>query len=169
MRLLAFAILLSVACKSGGDEPPGTGPNGGSDADRAGHDSPSEDRDQPAVKPAVLTLQVQIDGATSTWGREAFERVPRLTGRNRSGESRDAWSLRAMAAEMVGPGARVTSVTGDGASREISAEEWKDTTRTPILHTTRRGTLKFRWVEGDGEWQEEAAVRDVTGLAVTGR
>ena len=167
MRLLAFAIALtvSVSCKSGDDEPPGPGAGAGHGKAAAGRTRP-EDRGEPPTAPAVLTLRVAVDGATSTWSQDAFERVPRLTGRNRSGESRDAWSLRAMTEAMVGPGARVTSVTGDGATNEISAEQWKDTTRTPILHTTRRGTLKFRWVEADGEWQEDAAVRDVTGLAI---
>lgn len=170
MRLLPFALALSVSvsCKSGEDEAPGTGLGGSPVGDRAGHRSRShsEDRDERPTAPAVLTLEVAVDGAKATWNKDAFERVPRLTGHNRSGESREAWSLRAMAAEIVGPGARVTSVTGGGETVAISAEQWNDTTRTPILHTTRRGTLKFRWVEPDGEWQEDAAVRDVTGLAI---
>jgi len=140
MRRLAFAIALSVSCKGGGDEPP--------------------------ASPPALTVEVVVDGAKTTWSRDEFERVPRLTGRNRSGESRDAWSLRAMAETMVGPGARVTSVTGRGTTISISPAEWADPARTPILHTTRRGSLKFRWAAPDGEWKEDAAVRDVTGLAI---
>jgi len=167
MRLLALAIALSVplSCKSGGDETPG--PGAGADQGTGAADSArARSLDEPPSAPAVVTLEVAVDGRVATWKRDAFERVPRLSGHNRSGESRDAWSLRAMAEEMVGPGARVTSVTGDGATVEISAAMWQDTTRTPILHTTRRGTLKFRWIEADGEWQEDAAVRHVTGLAI---
>ena len=165
MRLLAFAITLSMSCKGGGDEPAGPGSGAGHGKAAADH-TRSEDRAEPATAPAVLTLQVAVDGARTTWNGDAFERVPRLSGRNRSGESRDAWSLRSMAETMVGPGARVTSVTGDGTTMSISPAEWADAARTPILHTTRRGTLKFRWVAPDGEWKEDAAVRDVTGLAI---
>ncbi len=164
MRLLAFAIAVSalLSCKS--DESSGTGTGGGEPI--GGGRARAEDRGERPSAPAVLTLEVAVDGATTTWNKDAFERVPRLSGHNRSGESRDAWSLRALAEEMVGPGARVTSVTGGGATVEISPAMWKDTARTPILHTTRRGSLKFRWVEADGEWQEDAAVRDVTGLTI---
>ena len=45
----------------------------------------------------------------------------------------------------------------------IDGATWADPGRTPILHTTRRGALKFRYTDAKGKWGE-ADVSDVTGL-----
>jgi hypothetical protein len=65
----------------------------------------------------------------------------------------------------VGPGARVVAVIGADGKQPIELTAWNDATRTPILHTTRRGTLKFRWADKEGRWGE-TVVRDVTGLEI---
>jgi hypothetical protein len=42
---------------------------------------------------------------------------------------------------------------------------WKDSTTTPILHTTRRGALNFRWADAHGVWGD-VVTKDVTGLEI---
>ncbi|HEY8072511.1 MAG TPA: hypothetical protein VIF62_00330 [Labilithrix sp.] len=125
-----------------------------------------EDRHDPADKPA-LELEVKIGGATKTWAKDAFDRVPKLTKGNvgNDGEDRDTWSLRDLAHALVGPNARVVSVTGPEETKTIDAAAWSDASRTPIVHTTRRGTLKFRWADKDGKWGG-ADVKDVSRLEI---
>jgi hypothetical protein len=108
---------------------------------------------------------VTVDGVGGRWTGDSFAQVPRLPGKNRDGEARDVWSLRELARRLVGPTARVTGVTGAGGTTTLAPEAWADAARTPILHTTRRGTLKFRWADREGAWQE-AEVKDVTALAI---
>ena len=116
-----------------------------------------------AEQPAALSLAVTIDGARATWGADAFAKVPHYAGKNNDGEARDVWSLRDFAHELAGPTARVVAVTGASGTSPIAADAWNDGSRTPILHTTRRGTLKFRWADRHGAWGD-AGVKDVTAL-----
>jgi hypothetical protein len=81
------------------------------------------------------------------------------------GEDRDTWSLRDLAHTLVGPSARVVNVVGPEGSRAIDAAAWNDAARTPILHTTRRGTLKYRWADKDGRWSD-AEVKDVSRVDI---
>ena len=107
---------------------------------------------------------MKIDGAAATWQQDVFDRVPHLASANKAGESRDTWSLRDLAHTIVGPRARVVAVIGD-KREEIGAAAWADPARTPIVHRTRRGWLKFRWAAKDGTWGE-AEVKDVSGLEI---
>jgi hypothetical protein len=56
-------------------------------------------------------------------------------------------------------------VTGDGSSKTIDRAAWEDAAREPLLHTTRRGTLKFRWADADGKWAD-TEVKDVTRIEI---
>lgn len=123
-----------------------------------------EDRNDPAEAAPPLKLAVTIDGVASTWQQDAFDRAPHYVSPNKSGESRDAWSLRELAHTLVGPNARVVAVIGD-KREDIDAAAWADASRTPFVHRTRRGWLKFRWADKDGTWAE-AEVKDVTGLEI---
>lgn len=144
--LLAFAL---VACsKSNASRPP------------AHH----EDRHEPAEAMPPLELAVKIDGAAVTWQQDVFDRVPRVATANKRGEARDTWSLRDLVHTIVGPGARVVAVVGD-KRKEIDAAAWNDGDRTPIMHRTRRGWLKFRWADKNGTWGE-AEVKDVSALEI---
>ncbi|HEY5947255.1 MAG TPA: hypothetical protein VIV40_17245 [Kofleriaceae bacterium] len=147
---LALIVILLGACKS--SEPKQAPP--------AHH----EDKQDPATAPAALSLAVMIDGTPATWNADAFAKAPHMAGTNNGGESRDVWSLRELAHTLVGPSARVVSVTGENGTKPIDAAAWADATRTPILHTTRRGTLKFRWADATGAWSGEAELKDVTKL-----
>ncbi|HEY0191859.1 MAG TPA: hypothetical protein VGC42_12145, partial [Kofleriaceae bacterium] len=84
------------------------------------------------------------------------------------GEARDVWSLRELAHQLVGPSARVTAVTGEDGTKAIDAAAWSDATRTPLLHTTRRGTLKYRWADASGKWGE-TEVKEVSRLEIAPR
>jgi len=150
-----LVILALVACSKSDDKPAET------KVEKPHH---HEDRHDPAQAPA-LALAVTTGGATTTWGADRFAVVPKLAGAASDGEARDTWSLRELVHAHVGATARVTAVKSADATRAISEAEWNDAARTPILHTTRRGTLKFRWADKDGAWGE-TVLKDVTGLDV---
>jgi hypothetical protein len=182
-RLLARALAAALATtpaacsKTADPSPPAPSPGartdregGSSDGQRRKHDggeTKHEDRHDPAIAHPPLALTVAIDGAASTWQQAAFDKVARFTGNTRAsdGEVRDAWSLRDLARALVGPTARVTSVTGADGAMAIDRAAWADAGRTPVLHTTRRGTLKFRWADAAGAWGE-SEVRDVTRIEI---
>ncbi|HEX5063793.1 MAG TPA: hypothetical protein VFV99_30650 [Kofleriaceae bacterium] len=151
-RVAVLLVLALVACKS--DQKSGEKPH---------H---HEDRSDPATAAPALSLAVTIDGTPATWGADAFAKVTKSAATNNGGESRDVWSLRELAHTLVGPSARVVSVTGESGAKPIDAAAWADSTRTPILQMTRRGTLKFRWANAAGAWDSEAEMKDVTKLEV---
>lgn len=168
----AFVLALLLACKK--DAPTKTEPNATASAAISAAPSSShgggknknhrEDRHDDA-EPAKLSLDVTIGGEKKTWGKEAFDHTPRVVGsKANDGDDRDTWSLRDLALVNGGPTARVTAVVGD-KKVPIDQAAWKDPNRTPIVHTTRRGTMKFRWTDKDGKWGD-AEVSDVTGLEV---
>ena len=129
------------------------------------HHRKHEDRREPVVANAPpLSLEVTGKGTTATWRQDAFDKVPRYTKGN-DGEARDVWSLRELVHQLVGPTAQVTSVTGDDGTKTIDRAAWDDAARTPLLHTTRRGTLKFRWADANGKWGE-SEVKDVVRIEV---
>jgi hypothetical protein len=154
---LALPTTLAACSKTADPSPPAPSPG------KIKH----EDRHDPAIAHPPLTLTVAIDGVPSTWNQDAFDKVARFTGNARAsdGEIRDAWSLRELTRALVGPTARVTSITGDGGAKPIDAGAWNDAAHTPVLHTTRRGTLKFRWADAAGAWGE-SEVRDVARIEI---
>jgi hypothetical protein len=108
---------------------------------------------------------VTVAGASSTWAADAFAAVPHHVSANNSGEGRDTWSLRDLVHKHVGPTARVTAVTGKDGTKTIDAAAWNDAAQIPIIHTTRRGTLKFRYEDAAGKWGG-SLVSDVSALEV---
>lgn len=124
-----------------------------------------EDRHEQAA-PATLKLDVTVAGEKKTWAKDSFDKTPKLSAgaTANDGENRDTWSLRELAHTLVGPNARVTAVLGDDKVA-IDQAAWNDANKTPIVHTTRRGTLKFRWADKAGKWGE-AEVSDVSGLEI---
>ncbi len=148
----AVFVVLAIGCSK--SEPPAPVPA----------PAPHEDRHEPSVAAAKLDLDVTIDGAASTWHRDSFEQVPRMHGSASDGEARDTWSLRELVHKLVGPTARVVAVVGD-VRKAIDAAAWDDATRTPIVHVTKRGALKFRWADQAGAWGE-TEVKDVSKLEI---
>ena len=126
-----------------------------------------EDRHDPAVATPPLSLAVTIDGSAATWQQAVFDRTTHFESTNNDGEARDTWSLRELVHGTVGATARVTTVIGE-TRESIDAAAWADPTRTPIVHRTRRGGLKFRWADATGKWGE-TGVKDVTGLEITSK
>jgi hypothetical protein len=159
MKWLVVAVVV-VACSKHEDAAPAAVGS----AEKPHH---HEDRGDPADKSPALALAVVVDGAPATWTKDAFDKTPHFVNTNNGGESRDVWSLRELAHAMVGPTARVVAVTGD-VTKAIDAAAWADATRTPIVHTTRRGTLKFRWADKDGKWLD-TEVKDVTKLELAAK
>jgi hypothetical protein len=154
MRIAMVLAFLLAACGGKHDEP------AAGSAEKPHH---HEDRGDPATAPAQLRVDVVVDGKPAVWDAAAFAKVPHQPGTNNGGEARDMWSLRDLAHQLAGDTARVVAVTGD-VTKAIDAAAWSDPARTPILHTTRRGTLKFRWADKAGAWQQDIEVKDVTKL-----
>ena len=171
---LVLAALTAVACSKSVDAPPPApaaterSAAAPADPDRPNHRNGGkhEDRHDPAVAALQLQLTVAIHGTASRWGQDAFARVAKYTKNDKAsdGEAREVWSLRELAHTLVGPTARVTAVSGDG-SKTIDRAAWDDAAREPLLHTTRRGTLKFRWADAAGKWGD-TEVKDVTRIEI---
>jgi hypothetical protein len=175
MRKLVWIVALLAGCSKPADKAPSGEPGpsvvekgsaAGSEAGSAKeHHRKHEDRRDPVVADAPpLKLVVVVKGVSSTWEQGSFDKVVKYTKGN-DGEARDVWSLRELVHQLVGPTARVASVTGDDGTKAIEAAAWDDATKTPLLHTTRRGTLKFRWADANGTWGE-SEVKDVTKIEV---
>lgn len=144
----------------------GCGRSGPHDDPPARVEPKHEDRHDPAAKPTALQIDVIVDGAKVTWSKDAFDQVPHMVGSNNDGEARDVWSVRELARRLVGPAARVVAITGSNGTKTIDPASWADPTRIPILHTTRRGNLKFRWADPDGKWGE-TEIKDVSKLEIS--
>ncbi len=126
-----------------------------------------EDRHDPARDDGPpISIEVKLAGTTKHWTRETLEQVPRVKvgAVANDGEDRDTWSLRELAHALVGPEARVVRVVGED-TRSIDRAAWDDPAHVPVLHTTRRGTLKFRWTDAAGKWGD-TAVKDVSRLEI---
>lgn len=115
--------------------------------------------------PPGPSVAVTIAGTAATWGPEVFAKVPHHTTPATSGEPRDVWSLRDLVRAEVGPAARVVAVTGSEGRRAVDAASWSDAAHAPVLHTTRRGTLKFRLEDATGTWGP-AIASDVTAIEI---
>ena len=123
------------------------------------------DRRNPVIADAPpLALEVSVGGAVTIWKQDAFDKVTKYKV-GTDGEGRDSWSLRDLATTLVGPGAHVTSVTGADGAAPMDPAGWADAGKTPILHTTRRGTLKFTWADDKGVWGD-TVVKDVTRIEI---
>ncbi|HEY1558559.1 MAG TPA: hypothetical protein VGF94_27235 [Kofleriaceae bacterium] len=156
MKRALLAVSLAACSKTAAPPPP---PPPAPAAAPAHH----EDRRDPAEAAPPLHLDVVAgDGTHAAWNQDLFDRVPHFESTNHGGESRDTWSLRELARAAAGPNVRVAAVIGD-VTKPIDAAAWTDPTRTPIVHRTRRGALKFRWADAAGRWGE-TEVKDVTRL-----
>lgn len=124
-----------------------------------------EDRAQKQQKVTDFVVDVTIGDAHEKWTPETFAKVAHYASKNHGGQERDTWSLRELAKTLVGPNARVTKVIGGNTVKEIEAAAWADTARVPIVHSTRRGTLKFRWATSEGVWGDPEA-NDVMALEI---
>src|SRR5882672_3077998 len=170
---LVTAVLVAACSKSVDAPPPARSAAARTSTEPAAPAEPHhrngdhrEDRHDPAAAPQ-LQLTVAIDGAAASWGPDAFGKVAKYAKNDKAsdGEAREVWSLRELAHTLVGPTARVTAVAGDGASKTLDRAAWDDAAREPLLHTTRRGTLKFRWADAAGTWGD-TEVKDVTRIEI---
>ena len=155
--VVTCVLVAYVACSRSG------GPV--SDDKSASATTKHEDRHEPATAKPGLHLEVTIGGQRSTWDQGVFDKVPHFPSQNHDGEARDTWSLRELAHQAVGPSARVVAVIGT-ERKLVDEAAWADLTRTPILHTTRRGTFKFRWADKAGTWGD-TEVKEVVAIEIT--
>ena len=169
MQKLGWLLVLLVGCSKPADKPPADKSPTENPTDKpaaaagSAHHRKHEDHREPVIANAPpLKLDVTAKDTTATWHQDSFDKVARYTKGN-DGVARDVWSLRELVHQLVGPTARVASVTGDDGTKTIDLAAWADATRTPLLHTTRRGTLKFRWADANGKWGE-TEVKDVVRI-----
>ncbi len=170
---IGISVGLAIGCSKPADKPtaePASASQASADKSAASagsaHHRKHEDHREPVIPNAPpLALDIVVKGVAATWHQDSFDKVMRYTKGN-DGEARDVWSLRELTHTLVGPTARVISVTGDDGAKAIDRAAWDDATRTPLLHTTRRGTLKFRWADAVGKWGE-SEVKDVTRVEIT--
>lgn len=130
-----------------------------------GRDQPERSPERAPPTSPGLSLQVTVDREESTWGPDVFGAIPHHATPATSGEARDVWSLRDLVHAQIGPTARVIAVTGAEGTKTIDAAAWSDAAQTPVLHTTRRGTLKFRFEDADGKWGQ-SLVSDVRAIEI---
>jgi len=123
---------------------------------------PREPGTRPA-RPANLELAVTVAGKPTTWPASVLEGATKLDERH--AEAPYVWSLREVVKAQLGPKARVTAVISADGKQAIDEGMWKDASTVPILHTTRRGSLNFRWEDAHGVWGD-VVTKDVTGLEV---
>ena len=163
--LLVMTITMVMACSKSSDKPADKPPDQPAPVVAAPADASHSDRHKPVIADAPpLALDVTVKGKVTTWHKEDFDKVVKYT-KGTDGSDRDVWSMRELAHTLVGPKARVISVADADGSTAVDVKAWDDATKTPILHTTRRGTLKFTWADGDGKWGE-TVVKDVVRLEI---
>jgi hypothetical protein len=153
-KLRVFVPAAAAASASSTVGNPGTG--GG-----AGNGGGSQSSSDAAPLKVVIT-----GGAPASWSPAALAAVQRFTI-HADGADKDAWSLRDVVHQLVGPKARATSaVDGDGTRAKISPKDWADAKKTPVLRINRRGMYKIEWVDKDGNMTNDDDVRDVKTVEV---
>ena len=113
----------------------------------------------------MIRLTAVVDGEARPWTEDDLAEVEPVTI-DEAGADRDAFSLRTLAAELVGPGAAVVEVRGETTTM-LDAEAWADASRVPVLKLNRRGMLKLVWLDPGGQPTAGAEVRGVTELTFT--
>ena len=106
------------------------------------------DKDGGVAGPPV-SLKVLVGGKETTWTRAELAKVKPIVLMSKDGDGeRDAWSLRELAATLVGPGAMPSEVLGEEPkSLRLDAKPWKDEALVPVIRVNRRGRLKLVWLD----------------------
>lgn len=105
--------------------------------------------DAGVVAGPAVSLKVLVAGKETTWTRAELAKVKPIVLMSKDGDGeRDAWSLRALATELVGPNAMPSEVLGEEPkSVRIEAKQWKDEALVPVIRANRRGRLKLVWLD----------------------
>lgn len=120
----------------------------------------------------VANLSISFaDGSSTQWTMADLQRVP---ARQRIPTERGdvpGWSLRDIAAALVDRTARVGSIANaQGEASTISAPDWSDSKRTPILRVNQRGSWKFDWIDSATKSSlAEGSLRDVSTIRFVAR
>lgn len=153
LRCLAVLLVLvtTAACRnSSGEASAGTGTEraeAGSPAAEGARSGPGAGQANDDPYPEGALGLVRDGQKIGSWSMTHLERVATEQVRGDGGSMREAWPLRALAADLLGPDARVTAAIGDDGERlEITTAAWADEARAPMLRRNRRGMFKLEWV-----------------------
>lgn len=116
------------------------GPGGGGRGDRRAREG------------APVQVATFIDGRPGpVWTLAKLGRAKTLSILGDGGEgTRDAWSLKELAATLVGPGAVVTQLVDDtGKTLALDPAAWADASKIPVVRVNRRGMLRFQWANAE--------------------
>ncbi|MCU1282248.1 MAG: hypothetical protein JWM53_5794 [bacterium] len=108
------------------------------------------------------------NGRSAIWKLDDLERVRARTDVSTERGAASAWSLREVAATLLDRGDRISALSNaQGQTLLVSAADWADETRLPLLRVNHRGLWKFDWVDAATRAPRAGGMRDVSGLTVS--
>jgi hypothetical protein len=117
-----------------------------------------------AAPPPHVELALDVDGKSRTPWRLADLGPATVEMVGDGGTKRNGWSLRELVARRIDRRARVVAVVAAEGTVEISAQDWNDGARLPVLRLNRRNALRLQWMAVDGTAAIGPGARDVRGL-----
>ena len=123
---------------------------------------------EPEPPPPPIEVAVLVDGVQrATWTEEWLRQQKAIEVHGDDGTARTGWPLRALVAAGFGKNAVAVAVDGKDRNVPITAQQWNDAARTPLLRLNRRHNLKFQWFGADGRATDDASsVRAVRAIRV---
>lgn len=124
-------------------------------------------RNDGVAPPQPLGLAVFVGGEPAgTWAPSRFANIAPVRSDSRPGWPAEAWSLRELAAALLGPECAATEVRAATARVPIPTQLWDDAEVTPVLRVNRRGQWKFEWLARPGA-VPGVELREVTEIHFT--
>jgi len=120
-----------------------------------------------SAKSAGFQLGVVVEGGQPrSWAKAELDQVKPVELDAEDGEGeRHAWPVRELVKSHVGAGYVLVEVSAEGGERlAISAEQYADMTRTPVLRENRQGLLKFMWIDAERRPTGEHELRAVRSI-----
>jgi hypothetical protein len=129
--------------------------------------APKKSGTNAATHTAALAIS-RGNGRSATWGLEDLGRVRARGDVPTERGAASAWSLRDVAAALLDKGERVSALSNaQGQTLIVSAADWADPKRLPLLRVNHRGLWKFDWVDASTRATLGDGIRDVSGITVS--
>jgi hypothetical protein len=170
---VAVIVVGAFVFRGGRQRPPASAANApakASAAGRAGGGDGQGRSDAPKggeTRAAPLAIS-RANGPAATWKLEDLQRVRVRKEVATEWGAASAWSLRDVAAALLDKGERISALSNaKGQTLTISAADWADESRLPLLRINHRGLWKFDWVDATALKAFSGGMRDVAGMAVS--